>query len=290
MTVAYIVLSHRNPPQVVRLVRALAEGPAGRVLVRHDHRRSSLPASAIEAAGAEAIEDDIELEWGRWSQLELILSCLREARRRHDPQWTLILSGQDYPLRPLAEIEAGLEGAGVDARIGAVREVESRRPAHDDEFYLRCRYRHYPRPRAFPDLPASLRPLVYTRDVPPQVGLRRMAPAPLRFYSSADWLTLGRDALGILLEAARDRRLTRHFRRVSMPSESFFASVLLGHPSLSVEHDNRRFARFSRPGAPHPDTLTSADLDHILASGADFARKFDAEIDSEVLDRLDERR
>jgi hypothetical protein len=57
-----------------------------------------------------------------------------------------------------------------------------------------------------------------------------------------------------------------------------------------VEHDHRRFARFSRPGAPHPDTLTSADLDAALASGADFARKFDAEVDSEVLDRLDERR
>jgi hypothetical protein len=28
----------------------------------------------------------------------------------------------------------------------------------------------------------------------------------------------------------------------------------------------------------------------IIASGADFARKFDAELDSKVLDRLDERR
>lgn len=82
----------------------------------------------------------------------------------------------------------------------------------------------------------------------------------------------------------------RHFRRVAVPSESFFASVLLGDPSLAVARDHRRFAAFSRPGVPHPDTLTSADLDRILASGADFARKFDTEIDSGVLDRLDERR
>jgi hypothetical protein len=145
--------------------------------------------------------------------------------------------------------------------------VETRRPAGDDEFYLRCRYRHYERPSALPDMPRSLRPLIYARAVPPLVGIRRLGPAPLRFYASADWLTLGRRALQTLLEAGRDRRLMRHFRGVAVPNESF-----------------------SRPGAPHPDTLTSADLDGVLASGADFARKFDAELDSEVLDRLDERR
>ena len=45
-----------------------------------------------------------------------------------------------------------------------------------------------------------------------------------------------------------------------------------------------------RPGAPHPDTLTGGDLESVLSSGADFARKFDVEVDSEVLDRLDGRR
>jgi hypothetical protein len=290
MTIAYVVLSHRNPPQVLRLVRALAEGPDARVLVRHDGRRSSLPASEIEAAGAEPITDDIDVEWASWSYLELILSCLAEARRRLDPEWTLILSGQDYPLRPMADIEADLERSGSDALIGAVREVESRRPGSGDEFYLRCRYRHYARPRFTPDVPRALRPLVYARDMPPLVGVRRVARAPLRFYSSADWLTLRRSATVKILDVARDRRLMRHFRRVAVPSESFFASVLLADSSLTVEPDHRRFARFSRPGAPHPDTLTGGDLESVLSSGADFARKFDVEVDSEVLDRLDERR
>ena len=290
MTVAYLVLSHRNPPQVLQLVRALAEGPAARVLVRHDTRHSTLARPAIEAAGGEAIEDAIDVEWARWSYLALILRCLEEARRRLDPDWTLILSGQDYPLRAMAAIEADLDRSPADARLGAVREVEAARPASDDEFYLRCRYRHYARPRALPDLPLRLRPLIYARDMPPLVGVRRLASAPLRFYSSADWLTLGRRALGRVLEASRDRRLMRHFRRVAVPSESFFASVLLGDPTLAVEHDHRRFAAFSGPGASHPDTLTIHDLDRILASGADFARKFDSEIDSDVLDRLDERR
>lgn len=290
MNVAYVVLSHRNPPQVLRLVRALGEGPAARVLVRHDPRHSTLPAAAIEAAGGEALEDRIEVKWAQWSYLELILSCLREARRRLDPDWTLILSGQDYPLRPLAAIEADLGRARTDARLGSVREVESRRPAHGDEFYLRCRYRHYARPRGLSHLPRRLRPVVYARDLPPLLGVRRLRRPPLPFYSSADWLTLRRSAVAALLDAAGDRRLMRHFRRVAVPSESFFATVLLADPAVAVDGDHGRFAPFSHSGAAHPDTLTSRDLDRILASGADFARKFDAEVDSEVLDRLDERR
>jgi Core-2/I-Branching enzyme len=290
VTVAYIVLSHRFPEQVLRLVRALREGPAGRVLVRHDPQGETLAAADIEAAGAEAIDDGIEFEWGGWSQVEVILACLREAARRHDADWTLLLSGQDYPLRPLADVEADLEASLVDGRLGSVREVERHRPPPgEDEFFLRCRYTHYTRPRAMPDLPGALRPFAYTREVPPRVGIRRLRRPQLPFYGSADWLTLGRRAVSVVLAAAESRRLTRDFRRMPVASESFFATVLLNDSALTIERDHRRFIRFA-PGATHPDTLTSGDYETLVASGADFARKFDASVDSRVLDMLDEHR
>lgn len=290
MTVVYIVISHRTPEQVVRLVRVLREGPSARVLVRHDPRGERLERKQLETAGGELLEDRLKTKWGGWSQLKLILGCLREAVTRHDPDWVLVLSGQDYPLRPLAAIEADLRDSPADARLGSVRRVEARRPAAgDDEFFLRCRYRHYARPRVLPSLPRPIRPLAYARDLPPLVGVRRVGPAPLAFHASADWLTLGRAGIRAVLAASENRRLTRHFRRVAVPTESFFASVLLGDPSLIVERDNRRFSPFA-PGSPHPDTLTSDDYDRLLASGADFARKFDVTRDPHVLDLLDEHR
>lgn len=290
MTVAYIVISHRNPEQVLRLVRVLGEGPGARVLVRHDPRGERLPNAEVEAAGGEPLADRMQSRWGGWSQLQVILSCLREASARHDPDWTLLVSGQDYPLRPMAAIEGDLGGSPADARLGSVRQVEERRPPPgEDEFFLRCRYRHYARPRVVPHLPGAVRPLVYARDLPPLIGVRRVDPAPLPLFASADWLTLSRAATRTVLAAAEDRRLMRHFRRVAVPSESFFASVLLADPSLIVERDSRRFSPFAH-GAAHPDTLMSRDLDRLLASGADFARKFDTTLDPHVLDLLDEHR
>lgn len=291
MTVVYIVISHRNPEQVVRLVRVLREGPSARVLVRHDPRGERLQGEEIEAAGGEPVEDRLKSRWGGWSHLRLIVCCVREAVARHDPDWVLVLSGQDYPLRPLADIETDLDNSPADARLGSVRQVETDRPAiGDDEFYLRCRYRHYARPRVFPSsLPRSIRPFVYARDLPPLIGVRRNDPAPLAYFASADWLTLGRAGIRAVLAASENRRLTRHFRRVAVPSESFFASVLLADPSLIVERDNRRFSPFA-DGAAHPDTLASGDYHRLLASGADFARKFDTARDPHVLDLLDEHR
>jgi hypothetical protein len=291
VTVAYIVVSHRNPGQVLRLVRTLREGPAARVLVRHDQRRSVLAAGEIEAAGGEPLEDRIEMEWGGWSQAELILSCLRRAARL-EPDWTLILSGQDYPLRPMAEIEERLAATEADGLLGSVREIESRPPPAgvDDEFFLRTAYWHLRRPAALPPLPNRLRQLVYVRDLPPRVGLRRARSWSGPLYGSADWLTLGPRALAALLTAADDRRLMRFFRRVAVPSESLFATVLLNDHTLTIDGDHRRFLNFDPPGAPHPRTLTTADLEPAVASGADFARKFDTAEDARVLDLLDARR
>lgn len=292
MTVVYIVLSHRNPEQVLRLVRALSEGRAAGVLVRHDPRGEPIGPKELEAAGGEAIEDGIAFEWAGWPHVQVLLGCLREAVARHDPDWALVLSGQDYPLRPLADIEAELGASLLDGRLGAVREVEARRPAPgDDEFFLRAFYRHYARPRAMPDLPGAVRPLIYARALPPLVGVRRLTPPPVPVvFSSADWLTLGRRAIATVLAAAGNGRLMRYFRRVAVPSEALFASVLLNNESLTIERDHRRVADFAHEDAPHPEILTSADFDRLIASGADFARKFDAAVDSHVLDLLDEHR
>jgi hypothetical protein len=298
--VAYVVLSHRNPEQVLRLVAALKEGSASEVLVRHDGRHSRLDEADVERLGARTIEDEIEFEWGGWTQLQVLLSCLERTAAELDPDWLLVLSGQDYPLRPIDEIEEWLAGSEHDAMLGRVFELDTDRlpePPYDD-FFLRYAYRHYPTSARTPHLPRAVRPLVYLREmpapIPPRLGLRRPRLPfgdGFRCLVSADWLTVNRKALGAVLAAARERRrLMRYYRRVAIPSESFFATVLLNDPALRVARDDRRYIYFAEPLAPHPETLTRADLDRLVASECYLARKFDVEADAEVLDALDERR
>ena len=75
-----------------------------------------------------------------------------------------------------------------------------------------------------------------------------------------------------------------HFLHTIVATEAFVQTVLASSP-LRLVNDNRRYAEFD-PGSANPRVLGVDDLDAALASGADFARKFD---DPAVLDELDRR-
>jgi hypothetical protein len=291
---AYLVVSHRNPRQVLRLVTALDEGPAAHVFVRHDQRQSRLEAAEVEQAGGRLIDDGLPVEWGGWSHLRMLLASVELMAGELDPDWLMVLSGQDYPLRPLAQVEQRLASAEHDAYLGDAWQLQTSAlpPPPAEEFFLRYAYFHLPAPglRWFP---RRLRRAVYYRDRPRRFGIR-LPRLPfrddLRCWVSSDWPTLNRRALQAVLRTKREeRRLMRHYRHTFAPAESFFATALMNDAALRVADDDRRFVRF-QPGAPSPDVLTSTDLNQLQTSGADFARKFDIAVDARVLDLLDELR
>jgi hypothetical protein len=86
--------------------------------------------------------------------------------------------------------------------------------------------------------------------------------------------------------AAAPPALERRFMRTIVPTEAFVQTVLANRPELRLSPGNRRHLLFDRPEAPSPRVLGPADLDQALASGADFARKFE---DVAVLDEIDRR-
>jgi hypothetical protein len=300
VTVAYVVLSYKNPAQVLRLVSALRESPGSEVVVRHDQRRSPLAAAAVEERGGHLLDDGIDVAWGEFSYVEVLTGALESALAQFDPDWVLVLSGQDYPLRPPADTERWLGAAEADAFLTAAWELptDERPPPPAEQFFMRYAYRHYRLPGWAPRAPARARRLFYTREMPAGLGTRlgiRRVRLPFgprrRCFVSADWLTLSARAAREVTRVARDdRALMRFYERVLIPSESLFATILLNDPGLSVSFEDRRFLSFQGPAVPHPDVLTSAHLEALLESGMHFARKFDSEVDEEVLDALDEHR
>jgi hypothetical protein len=111
------------------------------------------------------------------------------------------------------------------------------------------------------------------------VGRRVRGPGlPVR--RGADWLTLSRRAVEVVVGAPA---LVRYYRRTPVPTESL-PHTLLYASGLRLSGDTRRFSRWTA-GDPHPAVLGMEDLDAILGSRADFARKFAP--GAPVLDALD---
>ncbi len=269
--VAYLIFSYT--PHVDRLVAALRAGsPEAVIAVHHDARRTALP--DIDAM---RIEPRL-VEWGHGSQLAAVLRCLRWVRDRAEFDWVVLLSGQDYPIRPVGEIEASLTGADAFVETIPVAPLTWRRGG-TDEFARRYRHRWRPVSPRLAAVAARLDPLMHVRTLPSGTYLGLPARPPLPPYRGSDWCSLSRVAVDAVLAADPD-----HFLHTIIPTEAFVPTVL-ANSSLRLHGDYRRFTRFD-PGSANPRVLTREDLDAALASGADFARKFD---DPAVLDELDRR-
>jgi hypothetical protein len=283
----YLVTSYRNPEQLYRLVarlRSLSREAA--VVVSHDRKSAPLDDARLEPLRATWWPTPTPVSWGDGSYLLSILA----AYRRLDPgpeQWVTTLSGQDYPLRPLAEYEAHLATSGANALL-------EEPPDTPEEWNLRRRYvRRSHRVPAFATRGATgklVRLVPGLTWAPMPHGLRPTIERPVlaRPYRLRD-VRRGNDLFAVDGTAVRalltaPPRVLRHFVRTPTPSEGFAHTVLMNDPDIVVRPEMLHFARWQ--ASAHPDDLGLDDLDEARASGRWFARKFTQ--DSPALDRLDE--
>jgi hypothetical protein len=296
--VAYLVTSYKLPGQVLRLARTLRAGSAGaEIVVHHDDRRSSVDRAELRALDVRLVEPPAAAEWGEFSQLAMVLRCLRWMLEQMDFEWVVLLSGQDYPIRPVAEIERSLAGAAVDAFIEARPVKRGAAGPEDDEFARRyyCRWRRISPVAARLARIAARTHLAHVRVMPTGswvgVPTRRTPFGPgLVCHRGSDWFTLSRRAVEVIDRFTTDRpEVLDHYRRTLIPTESFVQTVLANDSSLELSGDYRRFMIWDPPPARGPRVLRSGDLDPIFGSDADFARKFDETMDRQVLDEIDRR-
>jgi hypothetical protein len=321
----YLVMSHTAPDQVLRLLRTIRVlSPGAHLVVHHDERWVRLDRYALATLGVTYLPSQSPIRWGEPTQLEALLRALREVHSRFDYQWVIHLSGQDYPIRPLAELEAllleGSAHAYLPAEVVGSRGSVVRRLADDN--VRRYFFRYFraparlqrssrkgrstgggrrpalagstPRPRRWAAAARRLPLPIYVRRLPRGLGVRvgfwqPWAPFPRGYpcYKGSNWVTLSRPAVGALLtELDRRPALLRYYRRTLNPDESLIPTVLFNHPDVAVHKRQLRYTSWP-PGSAHPDVLTVDRLAELRASRKFLARKFDAAVDATVLDDLD---
>ena len=241
--VAYLVMSYLGP--VERLVATLRAGsPDAVIAVHHDPRVRSL--GEVDAIRIEPRP----IAWGHGSQLLAVLHGLRVLRDRAD--WFVLLSGQDYPVRSLAEIEAGLHGADAFIQLAPVAPLSWRR-GRADEFARRYRMRWRPASNARHHTRRQGRPARARAHAPP-----RHVPRPARRAAAAAVPRLG---LVHALAPRRRRRARRAPRRARpLPAHDRADRGLRAHrarrlgPAPEPRQPPLRALRaeLAQPARPHP--------------------------------------
>lgn len=300
MTMAYLIQSHRSVEQIYRLVRTLRSGSPNAVIhLSHDRRGEQVSLSALASAGATHVQLD-QGGYGDFTHVQRYLDAVQWLGTQPPVEWVTNLTGSDYPLRPLREIEAELAGSPVDGYLEHHNILSPSSTWPQRRGVDRYRYQHRRVVQLSDTAARRLRPVMALNRVQPwlrvhvayglTVGLRHPLPpgrSSLRLYGGSAYSTLRWPVVADLLTLSRDRDLLALFTRALSPEEAFVQTLLLNETSYVLVNDSRRFYDFSMTRQNHPRTLGVDDVAAALASGADFGRKFDMCRDPTVLDELD---
>lgn len=293
----FLIQSHKDPEQLARLARTLRKGCRDCVvLISHDFRGTPLPRGTF---GGDSNVHVIQGKGGRgdFTIVDGYLAALRwlcDNKVHYD--WITNLSGQDYPVAPLADFAAELSGAPHDGFLQHF-DALTREPCDSYDRY----YFQYSKlketlgvtERALLRLPrVALDRFSGRYRINTSYGLmigRHARPAPFdenfRCYTGSYWHTIRRRCAEHLLDFAdAEPALMSYLRRVLVPDECFFQTVLVNHPGLRFVNDNRRYFDMRGARHGHPKTMTQDDMPKFLGGRYFFARKFEG---TDLLDRLD---
>jgi hypothetical protein len=284
---AYLLRVHKNPGQINALLRQILVDEGADVYIHLNKDVAQELASHILTDPRVILaKDTVPIRWADFSQVEATLRLMRsivDSGRAYD--YLCLHSGQDLLVRRgYAERLAG------DAGTSYLRyELVDRRSRKAAVVMLRW-------PKCMRDLHDSLCPVRLLRSISIRlygVGIRVLPknpplPATMSLYRGSAWFAFKAEAAEYVLDFLdANPWYYETFRHTLCADEWFFHTILLNSP-LAGRICNENFL-FERSGRGHPLVLTRSDIPAIDASGAFFARKFDEEVDQQVIAYYQER-
>lgn len=304
---AILIMAHKNPDQIIRLVRFFPKNQC--VCFIHIDAKSSIDKNELktqfenEKANAIVIDESISGVLACWSLVEVSILLLKQAiqyEREHQIRFDhfRLLSGQDYPIKSFSEYDTFLNEK-PDEYVGiqfADEEQEVR------EKFLRWRY---PRPREYAALHSKrklwntisigwchLFEIVKTRIIgTPEEFLIKHHVKPV---GGPSWWTISHNlADEILDEYEKNGMITRVIRQTATPEESYIQTIYANSALYKGERPGNltigNYGRREQRVTGHTYPFRKEDYDELMNCGDFFARKFDMDVDSEILDMLDKR-
>jgi hypothetical protein len=313
VSIVYCILANKEPQRIARLVNRIQTGQ-DRVYIHFDSARARTFRdwkSVIERKCANRnieIVSEFRCKWGSFGIVDATLSAMRHYED-FNYDYFINLSGECYPLKPPEVIKEELNGQNC-ALMEVFKMPYSGFGRHGGMNRIQNRY--YP-------MPLPIFPYPRGMSIP---RLKKRLPCDLEPYGGSTWFCLPKQLVSYILEFVKQNpAVPAFFRHVFAPDEMFFQTILLNSPFRSkIVNDNRRYIDWSRSRPPTilttlqtillnspfrskivndnrryidwsrsrlPKILTKDDLDNIKKSGKLFARKFDLNVDKNILDIID---
>lgn len=293
----FVQYTHVEPAIMARLAGAVAPDP----LLVHVDAKVDIETFRVAAAGhpnVSFLADRVVVNWAGWSQVKAIRRLVRDALAvTADDDHVVLLSGQDYPIRPLPELRAMLAASNGTqfARYFLVDEANT----HYWEHFGRRHYRDLPLLRRGAKK-AKLRKIrnaiIRGLESGPTGGGMPPPPAGVAPAHGGTHFAMTAGCLREL-ESKVTPEHEHWFARVFCPEEHFYQSLLAtssfrdatpsGGPEDFAGRGNWRYQNLHHIHPSLRKVYTLDDWDEVASSGQWFLRKVESGRSADLLDRID---
>ncbi len=226
------------------------------------------------------------VQWGGFSMLKAELFLLKKAFMNEDVSFFHLLSGQDYPIKPLERFLSTFES---DKPISYLNFVHLPHPKWQNNSYDRFKY-YYPfdfvKNNRVEARSLSTKWIKFQK----KVGIsRRLDFGFDHLYGGSQWFSLHRSAVKVLLDYTKHHtHLYRRLKYTFAPEESYIHTVLVNSLSpKEIVNINWRFIRWKYENGNIPANLSDEHFHLLAESHALFARKLCKGISNSLKEKID---
>ena len=300
----YLILAHKNPQQLARMIKTLDDGNS-KFFIHLDAKTPIEPFTAqLEDEHIVFIPERERCVWGDFSIVLATIHLMEAAAKVQNKGFFILMSGQDYPIKPMGELDAFLEENAQCDFIDYLPLEQKWKPkmvkdklAHYHILHSETRgdsncYAPFSRSSLFQKGRTlwhllkgrlSLENFKKLRQLP-----RREAPFAQQYAGSQFWAFSENTFYDVLTYIQKHREeLELYYQYTSSPDEVYFHSIL-----LNLKEEGRKiilknqltYVNYFRKN----NVFLTEDFEKLTSAEEQFfARKFDMEIDAIILDRLD---
>lgn len=275
MRLAFIILSHKNPQQLCRLLSRL-QHPAIDCFVHLDAKAEINDwQEAMNMPGVYFIEKRVNVTWAGYGTIQAALNGIAAVADTGQAYGFLhLISAQDYPL-----VDMNLFHDFFCAHASQ-QFLDLLPPGELQRVMSKITSFHFEDLR----LPGKYTIAAWLNKILP----KRQHPLKLEVYGGSLWWSLTQECANWCLEYINAHPELERFYKYTWGGDEFiFQTIIMNGPfKNSVQNNYLRYIDWSE-GKANPKTFTLSDFNKIIQSGKLLARKFDLEKTPALLDKID---
>ncbi|MEG0576846.1 MAG: beta-1,6-N-acetylglucosaminyltransferase [Bacilli bacterium] len=287
MKIAYLLLAHHNPNQLVRLINKLNNGAAS-FIIHYDLGSEPKEFNFLKGVFKEEknvyfVDNRKKGYWGDFSIVNATLECIKFLlNEKVDFDYAFLLSGQDFPLKTNSEIHEFISQNNGKEFIHAQKMPT---PFWKNGGMDRLEYYHF---NSFKKNGITIKKISFKITTKLLIKFRVKRKLPnIEFYGGSQWWCLSSGFINYALEYINaNERFADFFKFTNVPDEMFFQTLIMNSPFKDcVSITTLSYIDWNR--VEKPAIFRETDFDLLISRDHLFARKFDEKIDQEILELLD---